>query len=64
MTYSTHNVVDMSQQAAVTVLKFEILVSYMEEDTFKLAQGNIPKGIWTLLQGTGPGTKNQSQKIN
>ena len=46
MTYSTHNVVDMSQQAAVTVVHFEIVASYMEEVIFKLAGGNIPKGIY------------------
>ena len=46
MTYSTHNVVDMSQQVVVTVLQLEILASYMEEDIFKLAGGKIPKGIY------------------
>ena len=35
----------MSQHAAVTVLQFEILASYMQEDIFKLAGGNILKSI-------------------
>ena len=46
MTYSTHKMVDIYKQPAVTVLQFEILASYMEEDTFKLAGGHIPKGIY------------------
>ena len=46
MTYSTHNVVEMSQQVVVTVLQFEILASYIEEDIFKLGGGIIPKGIY------------------
>ena len=46
MTYSTYNVLDMSQQVVVTVLQFEILASYIEEDIFKLAGGIIPKGIY------------------
>ena len=46
MTYSTHNVVDMSQKAAVTVVQFEIVGSYMEEDILKLAGGNILKFIY------------------
>ena len=37
MTYSTQNVVDMSQQ---------VVASYIEEDIFKLAGGIIPKGIY------------------
>ena len=46
MTYSTHDVGDMSQQAVVTVSRFDILASYIEIDIFKLAGRNIPKGIY------------------
>ena len=38
-----------SQQAAETVLQFEILASYMEEDIFKPVGGNILKGIYQKL---------------
>ena len=36
----------MSQQAALTVLQYKILVSYTEEDIFKLAGGHVPKAIY------------------
>ena len=35
MTYSTPDVMDMSRQAALTVLQYEILASYMEDDLIK-----------------------------
>ena len=35
----------MSQQVVVTVLQFEILASYIEEDIFNLAGGIILKGL-------------------